>query len=266
MKRHKCANKDNSQKLITSLVDTPTTVTKDEKSRITNACVNFPCQDLRPFETVGGAGFENLVQELFKLQHKHKALLKASDILPHPTTVSRQVADKAKNVKSELSTILQDAFSSGHVSFTSDMWTDAHKQRSYLTVTAHWIDSNWNLCSRVICTEEFDPTEKKTGVNIRSALAKIFSNMGVTESQLKRSVFTTDCGSNMIVALKEEERLDCAAHVLNTVLRHTFDDKKDCQEAIGRLITACKALVRYIKKTSLQNLLKKGVVQSCETR
>ena len=30
----------------------------------------------------------------------------------------------------------------------------------------------------------------------------------------------------MISALRDEERLDCIAHVLNTVLRNTFDEKE----------------------------------------
>jgi len=69
----------------------------------------------------------------------------------------------------------------------------------------------------------------------------------------------------MIVALRDEDRIDCAAHVLNTVLRNTFDNK-NCPEPIRLMIKAAKELVRYLKKTSHQNLMQKQVKQSCETR
>ena len=101
---------------------------------------------------------------------------------------------------------------------------------------------------------------------MKNALHDVFTSFGITKQQLDQAVFTTDRGSNMIVALKEEERLDCIAHVLNTVLRHTFDEKKDCPLSVTKMISACKSLVRYVKKSSFQKLLSKGVSQSCDTR
>ena len=61
------------------------------------------------------------------------------------------------------------------ISFTSDLWTDQYKQISYLTITAHWINSEWELVSSVLCTQEFDATKKKTGdnINIREHLAQL---------------------------------------------------------------------------------------------
>jgi hypothetical protein len=64
---------------------------------------------------------------------------------------------------------------------------------------------------------------------------------------IDRSIFTTDRGFNMLVALRDEVRLDCIAHVLNTILHHTFDEKKLCPGAISKLLTACKSLVSYAK-------------------
>ena len=96
-------------------------------------------------------------------------------------------------------------------------------------------------------------------------MVKSLCKFGIGELELRRSVFTTDRGSNMIVALRDQDRIDCAAHVLNTVLRNTFDNK-NCPEPIRLMIKAVKELVRYLKKTSLQNLMQKQVKQSRETR
>ena len=43
------------------------------------------------------------------------------------------------------------------------MWTDNYKQRSYLTITAHWINSKWELVSYFMCTEKFDSTKSGCG-------------------------------------------------------------------------------------------------------
>lgn len=267
MHRHNCPKDTGSKSLVTSFLQPAAAkVTQTDKTFVTDACISLCCQDLRPFEVVAGDGFMKYTQAILKLQHRHKTLLNAADILPHPTTISRNVKTKAEDVREDLQNRLQQAYVDGNVSYTSDMWTDAHGQRSYLTVTAHWITNDWKLHSQVISTEEFDPMEKKTGVNIRGALEEIFKSLNVTDEQLSRSVFTTDRGANMIAALKGDERIDCIAHILNTVLRNAFDDQKDCPKPVTELLVACKGLVRYIKKTSIQHLLTKNVVQSCETR
>ncbi len=244
MKRHKCGG-ENQQSLASlwgSAANTPK-VSRTDKERITKACVTFCSQDLRPFDIIGGGGFQTFCQDLLRLQHQHKALLKIEDILPHPTTVSRHIRDSADNIRQQISSSLQEAIASTSVSFTSDMWTDSHQKRSFLMITAHWISENFELQNKVIATEEFDAAEKKTGANIRSAVNAIFSAYGITTDQLKKCTFTTDRGSNMIVAFKDEDRLDCVAHILNTVLRHVFDEKKDCPSAVTHLIQSCKSLV-----------------------
>ena len=123
------------------------------------------------------------------------------------------------------------------------MWTEQHSQKAYLVITAHWITDDWQLVSRVICTKEHDSTLKKTATNIHTALQEAFEEYGIGD-RLASSVITTDRGSNMVKALGDN-RLDCVAHVLNTVLRHTFNEKKLCPESVHSLLNECKSLVRY---------------------
>jgi hypothetical protein len=253
---------------VSSFLNTPQTkVSQREKDAVTRASVQLCCQDLRPFEIVSGQGFIEYTQAILKIQHQHPNLLKAEDLLPHPTTVSRNTEKRASEVREELKTCLQEAYADGNqVNYTTDMWTDSYKQRSYLTLTAHWTTNDHILYSRVISTQEFSATEKKTGVNIRAALEEILKSMNVTDEQIGRSYFTTDRGANMIAALKDEKRVDCAAHIINTVLRNTFDEEKECPKEIGEMISASKGMVRYIKKSNIQHLLETCIVQSCDTR
>ena len=106
------------------------------------------------------------MQVLLDMQHRSSEPLSASDLLPHPTTVSRAVQDRAVTVRGQLQASLNGALARGRVSFTSDIWTDDYNKISYLTITAHWISTEWELHSGVLCTNEFDATKKKTGDNV----------------------------------------------------------------------------------------------------
>ena len=119
--------------------------------------------------------------------------------------------------------------------------------------------------SSVLCTQEFDATRKKTGDNIKAAISSALEDLGINIAS-DQITFTTDRGSNMIAALRSEERLDCVAHILNTVQRNAFDAKKGCLAEITELLSAVKGLVRYFKKTGLQTLLPKALQQSCDSR
>ena len=198
MKRHKCRFSTSTQGSIAShCVPKAPHISKSTKDAITCACADLSCIDLRPFDIVAGDGFTRYTQELLNIQHKSSTLLRATDLLPNPTTVSRNISSRADTVKTDLAITLQSAYKdNGSISFTSDMWTDAHRKRSYITITAHFITPAWTLCSRVLCTEEFDPAAKKTGVNVRLSMLAVFASYGITTSQISRSVFTTDRGSN----------------------------------------------------------------------
>ena len=151
-------------------------------------------------------------------------LLDLDDLLPHPTTVSRRCQDRADELRLQLASELQEALSRGKVGFTTDIWVDNHRKIPYSAITAHWVcPLTYNLISRLVCCDPLDCTQKKTGVNVRAAILKSFARFSIDESLIKNAVFSTDRGSNIILALTDDERMDCANHVLNTILRHTLD-------------------------------------------
>ena len=132
------------------------------------------------------------------------------------------------------------------MSFTTDMWTDDYKQRSYTTVTGHYIE-NWELHNRVLITEELDATLAKTAENVRHQLDNIFLGFGLEYKHLKKVIFTTDKGTNIIAALKDLERVDCINHVLNRVIVQCFEEA-NCPDDVTELLSSIKELVRYVKK------------------
>ena len=137
------------------------------------------------------------------------------------------------------------------------MWTDDYRQRSYSSITAHWINTN---------TDEFSANQRKTGVNVKASLLSSLAKFDMDSNDATHpKIFATDRKSSIVVALREEERLDCFNHVLNRVLQHAMQTEL-CPEAITLLIKACKGAVRYIKANSIKNLLSVSVKQSCDTR
>ena len=106
---------------------------------------------------------------------------------------------------------------------------------------------------------------RKTGSNIKQSIESVFHNYGLSDQDIKNSIFTTDQGSNMILALKNDVRLDCFAHILNTILRNAINNDQ-CPPAIFQMINSSKDLVRYFKRSSLHNLLNISLKQACSTR
>ena len=146
---------------------------------------------------------------------------------------------------------LKDVYSAaGSMCYTTDQWTDNHKHRSYTTLTGHWIE-DWTLHNRVLTTEEFDPTLPKTGINLKEQLEDIFNALGLDSKHIDNAIFTTDKGTNIVCALKDEVRLDCNNHVLNRIVQPSLEAPNAPKEVCD-LLKAVKKLVRYVKKNNLQ--------------
>ncbi|XP_025207739.1 zinc finger protein 618-like [Melanaphis sacchari] len=78
----------------------------------------------------------------------------------------------------------------------------------------------------------------------------------------------------MLTALRNNNRLNCCAHVINTVLRNLFDSKFLNHEEDGNkllnpvviLLNECKHLVKFMKSSGKNSELSQGLVQEVETR
>ena len=77
----------------------------------------------------------------------HASLLGASTAMKSRVTVRKEIMDLYLEEKNML--YAQFKKLTCCVSFTMDAWTSIQK-KSYLCVTAHWIDDNWNMQKRII--------------------------------------------------------------------------------------------------------------------
>lgn len=234
------------------------------KQNITEKCAEFACVDIRPFEVVAGNGFKAMAQAFIDIGVKY-GQVSASDVIPHPTTVSRKISDIATNLKdTEVMPELNRTLNRWGGGLTTDMWTECYNQTSYITVTCHYITDDWCLVERVLSTREFDPELRHTGVNIKDAIDVILKDFKVETNKV---VCVTDRGANVLAAMKDSKHISCCDHMINTVLTHMFDSKSHAEcPAVQGLLTASKELVRFFKKGGLMRLLPTALKQEVCTR
>lgn len=98
-----------------------------------------------------GTGFKDLAQSLINLGAMH-GNVKVEDVLVSRRTLSRGVLhEQYDRIKNNVKMLLSDR----HIALTTDMWTDKYTQRSFLTLSCHYIDNDFNLCVNILGNREF---------------------------------------------------------------------------------------------------------------
>lgn len=265
LRRHNCIA-NSSNKLTSFFKPQSRNIDKKDKETLLQASVEMCCKDLRPFDIVSGEGFVNFAQTLVNIGVKN-GNINVTDILPHPTTISRHVTETADNLRSQLVLEINKKVKEGLCAASTDMWTDDYRKKSFVAVTVHYFDDDWQLASKLLYTCDF-PNERKTGINIRKELFRRFSQFGLNNDAIEKITFVTDRGSNIINALEPFKRLDCMAHIINTVLRNLFqaDYLKENNLKVFETLIGAKSLVTYMKQSGLVTRLSKSVHQDSETR
>jgi len=170
-------------------------------------------RDLRPFSAVSAPGFKAMV-----------SIFDPNFTVPCPKTLLARCESLQAQIQSKISKILEKI---DWVSITTDTWT-SRALDSYMSVTAHFIDSDWTLQSVTLglipCFESHTP--KYTAEHLRNCLQayKIVDKVA------------TDNASNMVAmkALLPGEDVRCAAHTLQLTVKEVFSNKVgiDLQDAI----------------------------------
>ncbi|KAH7933304.1 hypothetical protein HPB49_011314 [Dermacentor silvarum] len=124
---------------------------------------------MRPLDVVCDTGFFSLADELIVVGAR-RGIVPAKDVLPHPTTVSRKVAEVADTLRESLKPDIHKAMEE-RCACKVDMWTDDYKKVAYTSVTVHYINKKWELMRLDIFTSDFPP-DKKTGENIRKEIVR----------------------------------------------------------------------------------------------
>ena len=118
---------------------------------ITRAIMNIVVQINMPLRIVEGSGFQKtLIMSLIAPEYS----------VPSRNTIKARIDKVYDEEKSKLLVELRDVET---VALTTDTWT-SNSTTSYITVTEHHIDKNWEIKSNVLLTREM--LERHTGDNL----------------------------------------------------------------------------------------------------
>ncbi|XP_048054650.1 E3 SUMO-protein ligase ZBED1-like [Megalobrama amblycephala] len=212
-------------------------------------------KDVLPISVVCGEGFQELL-----------GYIEPNYEIPSRCTITRRIEacfdERKKTLKSQLE-------STKFVSLTTDCWT-ALTTESYITITCHYIDEDWQIHSAVLLTQSMP--SRHTAENLSAKLIDAVETWGLNG---KVSACVHD-NARSIVAANSPERVNwdsvpCFAHTLQLAVNDGFNVfVHRVIVAAGRLVRhfnhstpACKALEA---KQEQMTLPKQQLIQSVKTR
>ena len=176
---------------------------------------------MRPVAVVEGTGFVNLVSKF-----------DAAYQIPSRKHIMKVLHDLYDNIKARLQAEL---WSVEYVALTTDHWT-SHALDSYLGVTAHFVNQDWELVARVLTTKEV--RERHTAVNVADDLRTVIEEWNLAP---KVAGITTDNARNMVaaVALLPWARVPC---FLQLAVKEGLK-----VPAVAEILTRCRKVVGHFK-------------------
>jgi hypothetical protein len=207
---------------------------------ITLAIAKYIAADLRPLNSINDRGFQELIKTLepqFELSSRTHITEK---ILPA----------KYKELIAEVKSALQSA---SFISLTTDGWTNRATQ-SFITVTAHVINENWESQVYVLSTSELE--ESHTGENLSNQFDAVLQEWELTKDRISD---TTDNAANVCLAMRlsDVQHVRCMAHTLNLASQKCLSISE-----ISRVCGKVRRIVTYLHRSALAaSLLKKTLEQ-----
>ena len=152
---------------------------------------------------------------------------------------------------------------------TTDLWTSLHQQRAYISLTAHFVDSDFKHHSK--CLQTLEIPQDHDASSLKDVLSSMFEDWKIAG---KVCGGITDNASNMVNAfrLMGMEHFPCVAHTLQLSIGRGLGVTR-VQRVLGR----CKKLVTHFKKSTKETyklrekqemlqLPQHMLIQDCVTR
>ncbi|KAL3848453.1 hypothetical protein ACJMK2_019310 [Sinanodonta woodiana] len=188
------------------------------KHAITKSIGEMIAVDMQPFCLVEDIGFTRLMKVL---EPRYK--------LPSAMHFSRTIIpDMYLSVKAIIQERVDKAL---YVCFTSDAWTSDNNLHAFLSLTAHWIDSNWERQYAFLQLRLLEVSH--TGEMLAAELLSIMEEWKVVRD--RRGILVRDNGSNMVKAARVAKISDlgCYIHTLQLVVGESLKTQKAVRDAIA---------------------------------
>jgi hypothetical protein len=164
-------------------------------------------------------------------------------VVPCRKTIKNYLTKKYEDQKAKLILSLEGQ----RISFTTDHWTSLANE-SYMTVTAHYIDLQWELQSAVLQTVLM--SERHTGENIATRLQECATEFNIPQSNVMAVV--RDGAANMGAAMDilnkrgmKVDSVECVAHTLQLAVKAGL-----ASEGLDDLLSKCRKLVGHFKHSA----------------
>jgi len=196
-------------------------VTKQKKETMTTTTANYCATDMRPFESLSGLGLKAFIQTTLDIGSSSTGRVTIDELIANSTTIIRNINSRVRNDYEKLTLVLKKHFDSGlNVACTLNLWMDAVKKNSYMSITIHYIDEMFNLYARTLHVKPVEEANHMAEMVLeefskRLAVFKVMANM------YQQIIVVSDsdsncCGTNGIPSAFYW--LACLDHKLATVL------------------------------------------------
>lgn len=183
--------------------------------------------DNQPFTIVEDMGFVELMGHI-----------QPNYLLPSRRYFSEVMLPKTYD---ELKTKLKEellATNAPFMSFTSDIWTCQHSNESFVSLTAHWIDPEFQRKNAVLHAKHFPGSH--TGENIEQMIRTMMADWGITEE--RQHILVRDGAANMALGtrLANMSSVHCFLHILDLIVRESIFDQRaviDMRAKVKRIST-----------------------------
>jgi hypothetical protein len=142
--------------------------------------MNMILADMQPVSVVEDDGFVRLIKQAWP-KYELPSRKYFSDKLP---VIYGLVRDAIKTRMPK----------DGWLSFGTDGWSSRNGEYSYESVTAYWLDDDFNLQSRVLDITEI--TGRHTGENLKNLFADMLESWSIIPGRVHTVV--TDSGANIV--------------------------------------------------------------------
>ena len=193
-------------------------------------------------------------------------ILNPSYKIPNRHTISKTLISAAyekcvNEVKETISNELVTAC------LTTDCWT-SRDNKSYIAITVHFIDNNFNLKSILLSCHSF--IENYTSENLAEQINKTLNAWNL-KSKIVFSVSDNAYNIQNALAQLKFKHFGCFAHTLNLVVQSALKKENDLIDKVKNICThfrkstnANNKLIAYQKNIGIDNPLK--VLQDVATR
>ncbi|XP_032307129.1 E3 SUMO-protein ligase ZBED1-like [Drosophila ananassae] len=200
------------------------------KRKIDEMVLSMIAVDVQPFSCVEDEGFIALLKEM---DPRYK--------LPSRTYL-RDVSlpMQYEKCKAKLREILNSV---DYLALTTDLWT-SRANEGYITITCHFISSNFKLESAILATQHHLTPTNHTAANIADTIKSVLSDWSISE-KVVCMVSDNDASMKKACESLKYKHLPCVAHTINLLVQDMLK-----QQFLEDILSRCKTIVAFFKRSS----------------